>query len=177
MPAPAERRELDALDDSWMTFVNMLSKTAADLGKAKETFQRSCGQDRGQVRAGRRRPGDAFMAEASKKIETPNARLSLDAAKAFLAAAAEKSAGFRAKEEELKAGMDIFAMSRPPLKELLETEKDTQLLNDLWAICEEWIGVYDGLKDGKFKDLDVEVMENMAVGIGKKLQKIGREVG
>ena len=178
VPAPAERiAELDALDDSWITFVNMLSKTAADLDEAKETFQEKLGRTVDKFVQDVVDHRDAFMAEAPKKIETPNARLSLDAAKAFLAAAAEKSAGFRAKEEELKAGMDIFAMSRPPLKELLETEKDTQLLNDLWAICEEWIGVYDGLKDGKFKDLDVEVMENMAVGIGKKLQKIGREVG
>ena len=177
VPAPAERiAELDTLDDGWMTFVNMLSKTAADLDEAKETFQEKLGRTVDTFVQDVVDHRDAFMAEAPKKIETPDARLSLDAAKAFLSAAAEKSAGFRAKEEELKAGMDIFAMSRPPLKELLETEKDTQLLNDLWAICEEWIGVYDGLKDGKFKDLDVEVMENMAVGIGKKLQKIGREV-
>ena len=46
----------------------------------------------------------------------------------------------------------------------------------MWNVIEEWITAYDGWKDGKFKDIDVEELENASQIVGKKIQKLGRDV-
>ena len=85
-------------------------------------------------------------------------------------------ATFRKKEGELKSGMDIFGMPQPPLKELLETEKDLEFLVQLWEIVREWLASYDSWKEGMFRDLKVDEMENAAILFGKRVIKLGREI-
>ena len=67
-------------------------------------------------------------------------------------------------------------MPAPPLSGLVECEKETAQLSGVWNVIEEWITAYDGWKDGKFKDIDVEELENASQIVGKKIQKLGREV-
>ena len=65
-------------------------------------------------------------------------------------------------------GLEIFAIEPPANKETAQTEKDLELLDDLWTMLEEWNANMDEWKFGKFKDMDVNAIEN---GRGRSSQK------
>lgn len=58
---------------------------------------------------------------------------------------------------ELKSGMDIFNIPQPPYKELVDMEKDLDLMDRIWACVTEWQGLYGSWKDGQFTDIKVRV--------------------
>lgn len=56
---------------------------------------------------------------------------------------------------EIKAGMDIFSIAQPPYKELVQLERDLDLLDKMWSLMAEWEATYGAWKDGLFKELKV----------------------
>lgn len=51
--------------------------------------------------------------------------------------------------------MDIFAIPQPPYKELMQMEKELELMDKMWGKVVEWQTSYNGWKDGKFQDIRV----------------------
>ena len=45
-----------------------------------------------------------------------------------------------------------------------------------WTLVSEWYEAYNSWKDGKFKELEVESMEETAGKFGKRVAKLGREL-
>lgn len=54
--------------------------------------------------------------------------------------------------------------------------QDLELLEKVWGTVHEWQQLYTGWKDGKFRDLKVEEMEESAGRVGKALMKLGRDI-
>ena len=72
--------------------------------------------------------------------------------------------------------MLIFEMEQPPYKELAASEKDLEQLDSIWTCDKEWDGPYNSWKGGKFKELEIDSMEEEAVRMGKHIVKLGREL-
>jgi dynein heavy chain len=77
---------------------------------------------------------------------------------------------------EIKAGMDIFGIPQPPYKELVFLDRELELLGKLWGLVAEWQGTYSSWKDGKFRDIKVDEMEEVATRISKAVIKLGRDI-
>ena len=54
--------------------------------------------------------------------------------------------------------------------------QDLELLEKVWGTVNEWQQLYTGWKDGKFRELKVEEMEESAGRVGKTLMKLGRDI-
>jgi dynein heavy chain len=87
-----------------------------------------------------------------------------------------KAASARAREIELKPGLEIFNMKAPDPKEVRDTEKELDLASQIWGCAKDWEETWLVWKDGKFANLDVEVMETTAAGFNKKIAKLGRDI-
>ena len=46
----------------------------------------------------------------------------------------------------------------------------------MWGVVSDWQQQYSGWKDGRFKDLKVEEMDEAAARVGKTLTKLGRHI-
>ena len=172
----AELARLDGLEKVFDAHVATLKRMDETLVEAKESFRekliKTVDAFTHDVDEHRR----AFTADAPIDVADAVGRAPLARAKAFIESNAAAAAAFRQTEQDLKAGMEIFGMPAPPLSGLVECEKETAQLSGVWNVIEEWITAYDGWKDGKFKDIDVEELENASQIVGKKIQKLGREV-
>jgi dynein heavy chain, axonemal len=78
--------------------------------------------------------------------------------------------------EELKPGLAIFGLEPPSIKNVEDTEKDLMLLETIWGIAESFDGNWNKWKDGKFKDLDVEAMNTLALQYRKQIGKMKRDI-
>ena len=162
----------EGLAPAWTAFRAMLQETEKDLERAKEQFreqlQKMVGQFVRQVAEQR----ELFQAEAPFSAEGVTHADAVE----YTEQAREEMAANRKKEAELAKGLEIFGMSQPPYKEMDATEKELGLLEGVWALVAEWARMFDGWKDGKFRELQVQSMEEEAVRFNKKVAKIGREI-
>ena len=55
-------------------------------------------------------------------------------------------------------------------------EKDIKLLKRMWGATAEWETTWDCWKNGRFSDLNVDIMEMEAGKYNKTLVKLGREI-
>ncbi|KAL0040883.1 hypothetical protein WJX79_008591 [Trebouxia sp. C0005] len=168
----AQLAQLDELEGSWAAFRSCLDETATNLERAKDSFRDKLVQ-----------MVDTFATEVvvSRDIFTQDAPFSNEkndvaAAMQFIEAAKAELAAQHQKAAELKSGMDIFNISQPAYKELMQNEKDVDLLEKMWGTISEWQQLYIGWKDGRFGDLKVEEMEEAAGRVAKSLQRLGREI-
>jgi len=82
----------------------------------------------------------------------------------------------RHREEEMKFGLDIFSFDPIHYKDLTLVEKENEMLKDIWAVKQDWDNQWAAWKDIRFKDLDVEMMEEAAEDIQYKLTQKDKEV-
>ncbi|CAM9519959.1 unnamed protein product, partial [Discosporangium mesarthrocarpum] len=88
----------------------------------------------------------------------------------------KKVEAVRANQAAMQAGLDVFSMDSPEHKELKEVERDLNLMEQIWTVASDWANAWDGWKNGLFKELDVEDMENAAGQFNKKIGKLGRDI-
>ena len=162
---------LDTMQRQWTTFQQFLAEKEIELDRTKESFREKLA-----------RMVDTFIKEvADGQVDfsegAPN-EFEIGVEQAFLGIEQGKAIteGFRKKEAELKPGMDIFGMPQPPLKELVAMEKELGNLTNIWTLVKEWYEAYNSWKDGKFKDLEIEAMEETAGRFSKRVTKLGREL-
>ena len=171
-----ELTKMEALPAKWAAFQIVLGDSEVDLERSKEQFREKLTKMvDGFVKEVADHRG-SFESSAPKEIENAMEPGSLSKALSYLKDTTNAVEAYRKRETDLKAGMDIFGMPQPPLKELLSTEQDMDFLNQLWGIVGEWLTAYDGWKGGMFRDLQVEEMENSAITFGKRMIKLGREI-
>mmetsp|Transcript_18885 Transcript_18885/g.22437 ORF Transcript_18885/g.22437 Transcript_18885/m.22437 type:complete len:4042 (-) Transcript_18885:161-12286(-) len=78
--------------------------------------------------------------------------------------------------KNLAPGLGVFAIEVPNPEELTKTEKELDLLNQVWRICEDWKIHFDSWKTGIFSSIKVDELETAAGGFTKNLGKLGREI-
>ena len=79
----------------------------------------------------------------------------------------------KAEEERLGKGLLIFSTITEHA-DLTALQKDIGFLEQIWTITQEWRGQWDSWKTGKFGELDVEELENVAGNPG--VGKLGRDI-
>lgn len=163
---------LDRLPGSWVQFQHVLDTTAGDLERAKDSFREKLVKMVDtfvkEVEASR----DEFV----KNAPYSNDKVATEKAFKFIKSRTAACQAARKKAKDLKAGMDIFGIPQPPYKELAANEKELETLNAIWTVVADWESSYVGWKDGKFREIQVDDMESAAVSIGKRIQKLGREI-
>eukprot|EP00899_Mesostigma_viride_P014884 jgi/Mesvir1/23397/Mv21091-RA.2 len=166
-----EQDMLDRLPAEWAAFQLAMQDTEADLARAKENFRDKLAK-----------MVDTFLKEVTDQREDFVARIPMgdnvsiaDAFK-FIQDGRDAVEAYRKKELELKAGMDIFRMEQPAYVEMAATEKDLELLEAMWSCKKEWETAFSGWKDGLFRELQVEELDEAAQRFSKKLTKLGRDI-
>jgi dynein heavy chain len=88
----------------------------------------------------------------------------------------EKVSAARAKETALMPGLSIFKIPQPNPKELLDTEKELGLLDQIWGLQRGWAEQWDSWKSGRFANLDPVVMAETVGTFRKEVAKLGRSI-
>ena len=73
--------------------------------------------------------------------------------------------------------MDIFGILPPPYPELAEKGSDVSQLKTIWTIRGDWERQYRSWKDAKFRDIQIDGMEEAAARTHRAVVKLGRERG
>lgn len=76
----------------------------------------------------------------------------------------------------LKPGLAIFGLEPPSIKNIEDTEHDLIRLEAIWGIAESFDANWKTWKDGKFKELDVESMNALALQYRKQIGKMKRDI-
>lgn len=82
----------------------------------------------------------------------------------------------RGSEESLKGGLKVFGISHEPFKEISDTYRDMDFLEQLWTVAKEWDTKYQQWKNMQFTEIVTDSMEQQAVHFNKKFVKMSREV-
>ena len=84
---------------------------------------------------------------------------------------------FQARIKTIDTGLQVFKdIDEPDLNDIDETSQMLTHLKSLWEIVRDWNTLFEEWKDGKFHDLDVELMESQATMVGKRVTKVGRGI-
>ena len=80
----------------------------------------------------------------------------------------------RQKQGKLKSGLNIFSLEEPEYKETADTERDINILAEIWEIAVDWENLWDTWKETVFKVLETSQMETQAAVFLKRVGKIQR---
>ena len=98
-----------------------------------------------------------------------------DDAKRFMDSAENSLIQFDSRLAAIESGLLVFTeIQAPSSSEVGRLKEDLEEVKSLWRLVCEFNDMYEGWKDGKFDELDVELMESSAVAVNKKIIKIGR---
>ena len=170
---PEEVQMKELLPIVWNQFEKDLDETAVELENAKENFRDKLSKMVENFAKEVTDDREVFTEAAPFEYAGEE---SVDAAFKYIEESKQKVADSRKTIAELKSGLDIFGMQQPQFSELNKSEKDLDLLTTIWGIVKDWNSRYNTWKDGMFRDLEVENMEEEAIRINKRIVKIGREI-
>ena len=111
-----------------------------------------------------------FLRNAPFTIDVPP-----DKAKELIIEYRGLAGAVRTREGEMAGGLQIFSIDPPENKETAATEKELELLEQVWGMLEEWNTKLDGWKFGKFATMDVNEIEAVAGTFAKRVYKLGKE--
>ena len=153
-------------------FTTVLSEAKKNLTKAKqnmrETLVGSLGSFTSELSQSR--------ADAKKVLPFHNDELTPEQALEVCKRQREAVAEQRASLERLKPGLAIFGLEPPTIKNVEDTETDLSKLEAIWGIAASFDQNWNKWKDGKFKELNVESMNTMALQYRKQIGKMKRDI-
>ena len=103
------------------------------------------------------------------------AEVSVEEALALIAQYRESVKMIRTKENDMKAGLGIFAIDPPANAETASTEVELDLLDQVWSMMANWTKNMDQWKTGKFASMNVPEIETVAADFGKQITKLAKE--
>ena len=96
-------------------------------------------------------------------------------AQRFIDSAENSLAQFDSRLASIKSGLLVFTEIHTPSScEVERLKEGLEEVKSLWRIVCEFNDMYERWKDGKFDNLNVELMESSAIAVNKKIIKIGR---
>ena len=172
VPVPEdEMLMLNTLDTAFEEYKDMLSSADRLLDKSKISMKRDLENQM-----------DSYTTQIaelrqSSQVELPftHDKSNADAMEA-IAAYKQRIEKARERESTLSSGLSIFGIVAPGFKDLDDTDKDLDLLTQIWTVETEWKKSWDGWKDGQFKELVVDELEAVLGGYVKRVGKLGREI-
>ncbi|CAM9180031.1 unnamed protein product [Ectocarpus fasciculatus] len=166
-----ELEMLNGLDNAFEDHVSMLLDSERMLEKSKTGMKRDL---EGQFESYNQSLVDM---RAASQLELPysDEKSPAEALK-IVNAYKEKVRKARERESELAGGLSIFGITPSDHKDLSATEKDLDLLTQIWGLTVDWSNNWEGWKNGQFKELNVEDLENVSGQYLKKVGKLGREI-
>ena len=166
----AELAKLAGLRAEWSGYKTMLHDANFKLQKAKNDFKDELNASLKTFETHIADMRNEFLRNAPITAEP-----TIEQAKALIAQYREAVANVRTKENDMKAGLDIFSLEPPANKETLSTERDLDMLDQVWAMMEEWQGNMDTWKFGKFKEMNVDEIDATAADFQKRIARLAKE--
>ncbi|XP_026578292.1 dynein heavy chain 2, axonemal [Pseudonaja textilis] len=102
--------------------------------------------------------------------------VSADAALEQILAMRQLLATMKEEENALRSNLGIFKIDQPASKDLQKLERELDYIQQVWEITKEWEVHWEEWKNGSFKTLKTEVMENTAFALFRKLNKLSKEL-
>jgi dynein heavy chain len=166
-----EMAMLQGLDVAYDEHISMLQDSDRLLEKCKMSMKRDL---EGQM--------DGFTQQLADMRSAAQAELPFSDDKdprealALIEAYKTKLQKARERDAALSSGLGVFGITPPDYKDLTATEKELDLLSQIWGITIDWNTSWDQWKAGQFNDLNVEELENISGNYLKKVGKLGREI-
>jgi dynein heavy chain len=168
----AELALLTSLRPSQSAFKGVLFEAKKTLTKAKAGFRESLVNTLGSFTMGM----SEGRKSAVKALPFHDAELTPQEALAKVQAQREAVIETRKELDRLGPGLAIFGLETPSVKNIEDTEKDLALLEAIWGVAQSFDENWVVWKEGKFKDLDVENMNTMALQYRKQVGKLKRDI-
>nr|XP_060635826.1 dynein axonemal heavy chain 2 [Anolis sagrei ordinatus] len=162
---------LGDLNSEWLAFQQCILDSEAMLKKHKEKFK-----------TGLIHCADDFKKKAQNLLQefTFNgpfsSAISADDALEQIAAMRQLLAKMKEEENTLRSNLGIFKIDQPASKDLQKLERELDYIQQVWEITKEWEDHWNEWKIVSFKTLQTEVMENVAFGLFRKLNKLSKEL-
>uniref|UniRef100_A0A8D0HGT5 Dynein axonemal heavy chain 2 n=1 Tax=Sphenodon punctatus TaxID=8508 RepID=A0A8D0HGT5_SPHPU len=162
---------LGALNSEWLSFQQCILDSDVMLKKHKEKFK-----------TGLIHSADDFKKKAQDLLQEFDSKgpfssgMTCDAALEQIVAMRQLLATMKEEENTLRSKLGIFKIDQPASKDLQKLEKELDYIQQVWEITKEWEGHWSEWKTGSFKTLQTEVMESVAFGLFRKLNKLSKEL-
>ncbi|OQR83321.1 dynein heavy chain [Achlya hypogyna] len=167
-----EARDLAGLRPQWDAYELMLVEANTMLQKCKLSMKQSLQDTVAELS----HHMVELRTEAVSSLPYSDADTTSAAAHATLVAFEAKMEATRARQAVLKKGLDIFGIEESPNEDFVRTERELELLQQIWQLYDEWDGVWSSWKHNVFNALDVERMELTAAQFFKKISKAGKDM-
>jgi len=170
-----ESQRLASIDDKFEEFKFRLETIESSLDATKDVFQNELRTSIVQLEKDAREYKVKFDRLAPMQTHPACAKRACDKSWEFIAGVDEVIEQFDHRLRVILNGLVVFEDLAPPtLVDMEELKADLEQLKMVWRVVREWNDLYEGWKDGKFNDLDVESMENGATLLYKQITKLGR---
>ncbi|XP_039193883.1 dynein heavy chain 2, axonemal isoform X2 [Crotalus tigris] len=162
---------LGDLNSEWLAFQQCLLDSETMLKKHKEKFK-----------TGLIHCADDFKKKAQNLLQDFDmngpftSAVSADAALEQIMAMRQLLATMKEEENALRSNLGIFKIDQPASKDLQKLERELDYIQQVWEITKEWEVHWEEWKNGSFKTLKTEVMENTAFALFRKLNKLSKEL-
>ncbi|KAE9255217.1 Dynein-1-beta heavy chain, flagellar inner arm I1 complex [Phytophthora fragariae] len=166
-----EQRDLANLKSNWETYEVMLVDANTMLQKCKVSMKQSLQDsvaDLNNIMSELRTEAEAtlpYSGEQQSKISHQ-----------ILAEFEKKMVATRSRQNALKKGLEIFGIEESKNDGFVQTEKELELLQQIWALTDEWEVVWASWKNKVFYEIEVETMESTAAQFFKKVVKYGKDM-
>ena len=167
----AELAKLATLRTEWTAYKATLHESSSKLQKYKNDFQDDLMQSLTDFNNSVTNGRSEFLRNAPFTAEPSVAR-----AKELIEEYRALVGTVRTKEQDMRAGLDIFNIEPPTNKETADTDRDLAMLEQIWLTMEEWNDAMDGWKYGKFKEMDVTAIESLAAAFSKRIVKLAKDL-
>lgn len=166
-----EQRDLMNLKTNWDTYEGMLVEANTMLQKCKVSMKQNLQDSVAEL--------NTIMSDLRAEAESTlpySGNQASDVAHRILADFEKKMVATRTRQSALKKGLEIFGIEESKNEGFIQTEKELELLQQIWAVTDEWEIVWASWKNKVFYDIEVETMESTAAQFYKKVFKYGKDM-
>ena len=163
---------LSSLQIEWEKFQLMLKEAELALAGSKKSMKADLERQVAAFEQVIAQMREEFLSRAPFSAESFTVETALDSINEFK----QQVNANREQEMQMQRGLDIFEIEKPLYKEIVSTQKELDLLEQIWGLTKEWDGTYDAWKVGAFSDLKVAEMEEVANKFEKKLVRLKKDI-
>ncbi|CEG01942.1 Dynein heavy chain [Ostreococcus tauri] len=170
-----ESELLASIDGEFEEFKALLETVESNLVTTKDVFKKELQVSISDLEKDSKEYHTKFALSAPTQTHPSCTQTACDNAWAFIESVDEALTLFNERAKVILSGLVVFKeLSHPFLDDIEEVRSDLEQLKFLWQVVRGWNTMYEGWKDGKFNDLDVDSMEGSATLLCKKITKLGR---
>eukprot|EP00794_Sanderia_malayensis_P010712 gene10712-11859_t len=165
------QKMLEDLSSEWVAFQQCLIDSDAMLKKSKDKFKTGLLHSSEDLKKSIALLQDDLNSKGPFSAKIPVAE-ALQSVEVYVKQIEE----LENQEGVIRKGLNIFKIDQQPSKALQSLDKVIEHLQQIWLIADEWEGLWNDWKLGKFTDLDTSEMETTSQLLSKRLTKLIREI-